>query len=230
MLVSDESSKPRRKRESKHPERTLCLRGRMASRPRSTGCADHCHPTRRARCALSAGCSLARARSFDESDCLPAWHQPTNGAEASLRAVWPLIPDPGASGRATLILTLPTCSNAGTMGSATAPGSSRKSPRHPLPRLTTHGTRACLQTLKRTEVKTSAEIPQVLHDTSTAAVCLFMRHPEHLEISPPSGSGGTSPGSSSLGGNVSLDAGLSPDAAPTGRGAALSLADPGPRE
>ena len=71
----------------------------MASRPRSTGCADHCHPTRRARCALSAGCSLARARSFDESDCLPAWHQPTNGAEASLRVVWPLIPDPGASER-----------------------------------------------------------------------------------------------------------------------------------
>ena len=99
VLVSDESSKPRRKRESKHPERTLCLRGRMASRPRSTGCADHCHPTRRARCALSAGCSLARARSFDESDCLPAWHQPTNGAEASLRVVWPLIPDPGASER-----------------------------------------------------------------------------------------------------------------------------------
>lgn len=99
VLVSDESSKPRRKRESKHPERTLCLRGRMASRPRSTGCADHCHPTRRARCALSAGCSLARARSFDERDCLPAWHQPTNGAEASLRAVWPLIPDPGASER-----------------------------------------------------------------------------------------------------------------------------------
>jgi len=139
VLVSDESSKPRRKRENKHPERTLCLRGRMASRPRSTGCADHCHPTRRARCALSAGCSLARARSFDERDCLPAWHQPTNGAEASLRVVWPLIPDPGASGRATLILTLPTCSNAGTMGSAMAPGSSRKLPRHPLPRLTTHG-------------------------------------------------------------------------------------------
>ena len=87
-----------------------------------------------------------------------------------------------------------------------------------------------LKTLKRTEVKTSAEIPQVLHYTSTAAVCLFMRHPENLEISPPSGSGGTSPGSSSLGDNVSLDAGLSPDAAQTGRGAALSLADPGPRE
>jgi transposase len=40
-----------------------------------------------------------------------------------------------------------------------------------------------LKTLKRTEVKTSAEIPQVLHYTSTAAVCLFMRHPENLEIS-----------------------------------------------
>ena len=93
------AASPRRQRESKPPERTLCLRGRMASRPRSTGCADHCHPLLRARCALSAGCSLARARSFDESDCLPAWHQPTNGAEASLRVVWPLRPDPGASER-----------------------------------------------------------------------------------------------------------------------------------
>jgi len=83
-----------------------------------------------------------------------------------------------------------------------------------------------LKTLKRTEVKTSAEIPQVLHDTSTAAVCLFMRHPENLEISPPSGSGGTSPGSSSRYDNVSLDAGLSPAARANGKGSGSLPGEP----
>jgi hypothetical protein len=38
-----------------------------------------------------------------------------------------------------------------------------------------------LKTLKKTGVKIPAETPQVLHFTSTAAVCLFMRHPEDLE-------------------------------------------------
>jgi transposase len=33
-----------------------------------------------------------------------------------------------------------------------------------------------LKTLKKTEVKPTADTPQVLHYTSTAAVCLFMRH------------------------------------------------------
>jgi transposase len=38
-----------------------------------------------------------------------------------------------------------------------------------------------LKTLKKTEVKPPGEIPQVVHYTSTAAVCLFMRHPDNLE-------------------------------------------------
>lgn len=38
-----------------------------------------------------------------------------------------------------------------------------------------------LKTLKKTEVKTPAQMPQVLHYTSTAAVCLFMRHPDNLD-------------------------------------------------
>ena len=218
VLVSDESTKPRRKRESKHPERTLCLRGRMASRPRSTGCADHCHPTRRARCALSAGCSLARARSFDERDCLPAWHQPTNGAEASLRVVWPLIPDPGASERRDFDPYAAYVLKRWHDGERNGTRIFQEIAAASVTQAHNAWYTRFLKTLKRTEVKTSAEIPQVLHDTSTAAVCLFMRHPENLEISPPSGSGGTSPGSSSLGDNVSLDAGLSPAVRANGKG------------
>lgn len=38
-----------------------------------------------------------------------------------------------------------------------------------------------LKTLKKTEVKPTAEMHQVVHYTSTAAVCLFMRHPDDLE-------------------------------------------------
>ncbi|HEX4203982.1 MAG TPA: transposase [Ktedonobacteraceae bacterium] len=38
-----------------------------------------------------------------------------------------------------------------------------------------------LKTLKKTEVKPPGEMPQVVHYTSTAAVCLFMRHPDNLE-------------------------------------------------
>ena len=38
-----------------------------------------------------------------------------------------------------------------------------------------------LKTLKKTEVKLTAETHQVIHYTSSAAVCLFMRHPDHLD-------------------------------------------------
>jgi transposase len=38
-----------------------------------------------------------------------------------------------------------------------------------------------LSTLKKTEVQTPPETRQVLHYTSTAAVSLFMRHPDHLD-------------------------------------------------
>lgn len=38
-----------------------------------------------------------------------------------------------------------------------------------------------LKTLKKTEVKIPAETPTMLHYTSTAVVCLFMRHPDHLD-------------------------------------------------
>jgi transposase len=38
-----------------------------------------------------------------------------------------------------------------------------------------------LKTLKKTEGKPPGEMPQVVHYTSTAAVCLFMRHPDNLE-------------------------------------------------
>ena len=38
-----------------------------------------------------------------------------------------------------------------------------------------------LKTLKKTEVKPTAETHQVLHYTSSAAVCLFMRHPDNLD-------------------------------------------------
>lgn len=40
-----------------------------------------------------------------------------------------------------------------------------------------------LKTLKKTEVKPPGETPQVLHYTSVAAVCLFMRHPDNLDES-----------------------------------------------
>jgi transposase len=38
-----------------------------------------------------------------------------------------------------------------------------------------------LMTLKKTEVKPAEETHQVIHYASTAAVCLFMRHPDKLE-------------------------------------------------
>ncbi len=38
-----------------------------------------------------------------------------------------------------------------------------------------------LKTLQKTEVKPAAETPQVIQYTPTAAVCLFMRHPDKLE-------------------------------------------------
>jgi hypothetical protein len=38
-----------------------------------------------------------------------------------------------------------------------------------------------LKTLKKTEMKPTAQTSQVLHYTSSAAVCLFMRHPDHLD-------------------------------------------------
>ena len=38
-----------------------------------------------------------------------------------------------------------------------------------------------LKTLKKTAAKSPGETPQVVHYTSTAAVCLFMRHPDKLE-------------------------------------------------
>jgi len=38
-----------------------------------------------------------------------------------------------------------------------------------------------LKTLKKTEVKLPEEMPQVIHYTSTAAVCLFMQHPDKLD-------------------------------------------------
>jgi transposase len=38
-----------------------------------------------------------------------------------------------------------------------------------------------LKTLKKTEVISTAEAHPVIHYTSTAAVCLFMRHPDHLD-------------------------------------------------
>jgi transposase len=38
-----------------------------------------------------------------------------------------------------------------------------------------------LKTLKKTEVKLAAEAHQIIHYTSTAAVCLFMRHPDKLD-------------------------------------------------
>jgi len=38
-----------------------------------------------------------------------------------------------------------------------------------------------LSTLKKTEVKTSAQTHQGLHYTSKAAVCLFMQHPDSLD-------------------------------------------------
>src|SRR5579859_1662241 len=125
------------------------------------------------------------------------------------------------SGRATLILTLPTCSNAGTMGSATAPGSSRKLPRHPLPRLTTHGL-----SLPENPQEDGGE--NLCGNPSGAPLHLNSRGvPLHAAPREPgdqrtSGSDGTSPGSSSLGDNVSLDAGLSPDAAQTGSGTGSS--------
>ena len=75
-----------------------------------------------------------------------------------------------------------------------------------------------LKTLKRTEVKTSAEIPQVLHYTSTAAVCLFMRHPENLEISERVDLAALRQAHPADGANVSLDAGLSPAARANGKG------------
>jgi transposase len=38
-----------------------------------------------------------------------------------------------------------------------------------------------LKTLKKTEVKLAGEAHQIIHYTSTAAVCLFMRHPDKLD-------------------------------------------------
>jgi transposase len=38
-----------------------------------------------------------------------------------------------------------------------------------------------LETLKTNEIVTSAGIPRLPHDPSTAAVWLFMRHPDHLD-------------------------------------------------
>jgi transposase len=38
-----------------------------------------------------------------------------------------------------------------------------------------------LKTLKKSEVKPPGETPQVVNYTSTAAVCLFMRHPDNLD-------------------------------------------------
>ncbi len=38
-----------------------------------------------------------------------------------------------------------------------------------------------LKTLKKTEVTLAAEAHQIIHYTSTAAVCLFMRHPDKLD-------------------------------------------------
>lgn len=40
-----------------------------------------------------------------------------------------------------------------------------------------------LKTLKKTEVKTTADTPQIIRSSSTAAVCLFMRHPDNLDES-----------------------------------------------
>ena len=87
-----------------------------------------------------------------------------------------------------------------------------------------------LKTLKRTEVKTSAEIPQVLHYTSTAAVCLFMRHPENLEISERVDLAALRQAHPALEITYRLTQDFLQRLAPTGRGAALSLASPRPRE
>jgi hypothetical protein len=38
-----------------------------------------------------------------------------------------------------------------------------------------------LKTLKKTAMKPMPQTPQVLHYTSSAAVCLFMRSPDHLD-------------------------------------------------
>jgi len=93
--------------------------------------------------------------------------------------VWPLIRDYGGNARATLIRMLPTCSNAGRMGSATAPVSGKKSLRKAI-----QGHNAWFiaisKTLKKTEVRTPAGTRCVLHYTSSAAVCLFMQHPDNL--------------------------------------------------
>ena len=38
-----------------------------------------------------------------------------------------------------------------------------------------------LKTLKKTELKLPEETPQIIYYTSTAAVCLFMQHPDKLD-------------------------------------------------
>ena len=72
------------------------------------------------------------------------------------------------------------CSNAGKTGSATAPGTGREIAAQGYP-ASQRMVYRFLSTLKKTEVKLTAQTHPVVQYTSTAAVCLFMRCPDHLD-------------------------------------------------
>lgn len=73
------------------------------------------------------------------------------------------------------------CSNAGKKGSATEHTSGRKLQRHRISGLEAAWYTRFLKTLKTNEIAASAQSPRLPHYSSTAAVSLFMRHPDKLE-------------------------------------------------
>jgi len=153
----------------------------VASRPRQTGCADHCDPARRARCAVSAGRGLReQGRSAKQIACqlgasertVRHWFERGVAPDARSRRKRQSDFDPYAP---YVLKRWRGGEQNGTrlweeIAAQGYPGSQRMVYRF-------------LKTLKKTEVKFPGETPQVVHYTSTAAVCLFMRHPDKVEES-----------------------------------------------
>ena len=87
-----------------------------------------------------------------------------------------------------------------------------------------------LKTLKKTEVKPMAQTHQVIRYTSNAAECLFMRHLDKLDEGERLDLAARSLAPRDLETAYGLTQDFLQRLVQTGRRAALSVADPGPRE